>query len=123
MNIDHKTFATIDILRLLGELEHTRFHALFASAVAKDEDAVKYLVLAKDCQDKRRDIQKKYFPNVEEKDWCLVKCASRLLQIMEETASDDMDEIRSVRSIIDSAILITTGEDISGCSNCKFDKK
>lgn len=123
MNIDHKTFATVDILRLLGELEHTRFHALSASAVVKDEDAVKYLVLAKDCQDKRRDIQKKYFPNVEEKDWCLVKCASRLLQIIEETTSDDIEELKEIQSIIDSTMLIATGEDISGCSNCKFDKK
>lgn len=118
--IDHKTFSTIDTLRLLGELEHTRFHAL--SSATNTENEVPYLVLSKDCQDARRDIQKHYFPNIKEKDWCLIKCAARLLQIMEETASSDIDEVKRIRAIIDSTILVATREDISGCENCRKDK-
>ena len=66
-------------------------------------------------------MQKHYFPEVKERDWCIVKSAARLLQIAEETANSDLEEFKSIKAILDSAIYISTGEDISLCEACKKD--
>lgn len=52
----------------------------------------------------------------------MVKSASRLMQLTEEIANGDLNEIRELKEITDLAIQITTGEDISGCSQCRQDK-
>lgn len=116
----HKTMATADILRLIGELEHCRSHAITAVPNAPEDQVLSLLVLASKCQKARRKLQKKYFP-VDEWGWCIVKSASRLMQLTEEIANGDLNEIRELKEITDLAIQITTGEDISGCSNCKQD--
>jgi len=120
--IDHKTMQTADILRLLGELEHLRGHALQATTMADEDKILELLVLANECQVARRKLQKRYFPNVPETYWCMVKSASRLMQLSEETGNREVDELKDVKNIIDSAIRISTGEDISGCSACRTDK-
>ena len=119
--IDHKLMSTVDILSLIGELEHLRRHCLLAVINAPEEHTLRYLVLASQCQRTRRKLQKKYFGKVEERDWCIVKSASRLLQMTEETANDDLDELRELKELVDSAILIATGEDISFCEACRQD--
>ena len=121
MKINHKTMSVVDILRLLAELEHMRFHCLISATSAKDEDTIGLLVLANQCQNTRREIQKHYFPDVTETYWCMVKSAARMLQIMEETADGDLNEIKCVKQIIDSAIALSTGEDISNCESCRKD--
>ena len=123
MNGDkYKTMSTIDILFLIAELEHMRRHAILAAA-SDEEDNFQYLVLASQCQKTRRDIQKKYFSNVKTKDWCIVKSSARLLQLTEELANGDLEEISSLKRIVDEAINISTGEDISMCESCKKDKE
>lgn len=118
----HKNMALADKLRLIGELQHMRSHCILAAA-SEPELSVPYLVLAKRCQSARRDFQKKYFPNTKEKDWCIIKSAGQLLQLLEETADGDAEEMSELKSLVDNAIMITTGEDISGCSACRDDKK
>ena len=119
-NETHKLFSTVDILSEIAELEHLRRHLLLAATVMEDE-AFSYIVLAAECQTARRKIQKKYFGSVATKDWCIVKSAARLLQLMEETANGDLEETKTIKSIVDNAIALATGEDISNCEACHKD--
>lgn len=118
---NHKTMSTIDVLFLLGEIEHLRRHNLLAAIVAPDDEAFKYLVLASECQKTRRAVQKHYFPEVEVRDWCIIKSAARLLQLTEELGNGDLDEIKSLKHLVDESILNITGEDISQCESCAKD--
>ena len=117
----HKKMSVVDILSELGELEHLRRHCLFASVVAEDDDVVPLLVIAKQCQDTRRKLQKKYFPDIKESYWCILKSSSRLLQLWEELAGGDKDELAEIKNIINSAVELVTGEDISNCESCAKD--
>lgn len=121
MDTNHKLMSIADTIELLGALEHLRSHLILASVNSPDDESLSYLILASECQKARREIQKKYFPNVEERNWCIVKCASRLLQLTEETAAGDLDEIKKLKHIVDDAIEISTGEDISFCRACHDD--
>lgn len=121
MNINHSNLSVVDALSLLGELEHTRRHALLAAINAPEEEALSLLVLAKQCQETRRNVQREYFPDLDERHWCLVKCASRMLQLTEELAEGDLEQLKTLKLIIDQTIHITTGEDISGCEACRQD--
>lgn len=67
-------------------------------------------------------MQKQYFPDLEDKDWCMVKVAGHLMQLLEEMADGDIEEVKELKSLIDTTISIATGEDISGCSSCAIDK-
>ena len=81
------------------------------------------MVLAKQCQAIRRELMNRHFGQVEDKYWCVVKSAATLLQIMNEVSGENIDELRDIRHLVDEAILIATGEDISGCSACKKDRE
>lgn len=111
-----------DCLFLIAELEHMRRHAILAAINAPDEEAFQLQVLAKQCQDARRNFMKKHF-KVENRHWCMVKSASRLLQISEEISDGDLDETKELKGIVDSAIGIATGEDISDCESCRKDSE
>lgn len=117
----HKTMTSVDALYALAELEHCRRHCIIAVATAPEDQILSLLILASKCQKARRELQKKYFP-VDEWGWCIVKSAARLMQLTEEIANGDADEIKELKEITDLAIEITTGEDISGCSACRADK-
>lgn len=120
--VNHDNLAMTDYLRLVGELEHSRFHALAAAASMKEgEEPLPYLVIAKHAQTARRELMRKHFKDVNEKDWCLVKCAGTLLQLMSELGEGDAEEIKSIKAIVDEIILEATGEDISGCQSCRGD--
>lgn len=92
-----------------------------AAINAPEEEVFRYLVLASECQKTRRNVQKHYFPNLETKDWCIVKSAARLLQLTEELANGDVSEIKSLKYLVDETISITLGEDISLCESCQND--
>ena len=115
--------STVDILSLLGEVEHLRRHCLLAVVNAPAEQTLRYLVLASQCQRTRRKLQNKYFNKVNERDWCIIKSAARLLQMTEETANADLDELKELKALVDSAISIATGEDISFCEACRQDQE
>lgn len=107
-----------------------RFHALTAvvSLLSSEEDTheelVALLLVAKHCQEARRAIQKECFPNLTERHWCMVKSASTLLQLLGEVGDSlGTENLVDVKNIVDESILVTTGEDISGCEACREDKK
>lgn len=118
--IDHDNLTITDNLRLVGELEHARRHAVMAAASNETEESLPYLMIALHAQQARRAFMKKHF-DVSEKDWCLVKTAGTLLQLMDELAGGDEEEIKQIKSLVDEIIEVTTGEDISGCQSCRGD--
>lgn len=120
-SVDHKKYSTVDVLFLLAELEHMRRHCVLAAVVADEEEAFQHLILAKSCQEQRRELQSKYFPKVKEHNWCIIKSAARLLQLTEEITNGDIKELKDLKNIVNEAISLTTGEDISFCEACRAD--
>lgn len=117
---DHETAGISDQIRLVGELEHIRSHAL-RSAVVGEGDELHYLVLAKQARDLRREFMKKHFPEMDSKDWCLCKSAATLRQIAYEIASEDVDFLRELDQLTDNIWGKALGKDLSGCESCKAD--
>lgn len=107
---------------MVGELEHARRHAVMAAASHETEETLPYLMIALHAQQARREFMKKHF-DVEERNWCLIKSAGTLLQLIDELAGGDEDEIRQIKSLVDEIVETATGEDISGCQSCRGDKE
>lgn len=120
--MDYEKLNVTDSLALIGELEHTRRHLLRSAQYADEDDQVFYLVLAKQCQETRRKLMEKNFP-VDTKLWCLVKCAATLRQLSYETATKDVEMIKTIDGIVDDIMEKATGKDLSECEACKQDSK
>ena len=116
---------TVDILAMVGELEHARRHALRATVVASNEEnedrAFSYQMFANKAQRLRRELTEQHFPELDEKDWCLVKVAACLRQINYETFTDDTKTLSEIDGLVDEILELATGEDLSGCSACRSD--
>lgn len=121
--MDHDTLSVIDQAAIIGELEHIRRHAIrSAHSAEKDEDKFYYLVLAKEAQTARRQFQSKYFPT-STLDWCLVKAACSLKQMVYETMEEDTETLDSIEQLADRILSHATGKDLSGCETCEKDMK
>lgn len=118
---DHETAGISDQIRLVGELEHIRSHAL-RSAVVSVDDGLHYLVIAKQARDLRREFMRKHFPEMDSKDWCLCKSAATLRQIAYEIADEDVEFLSELDQLTDNIWGKALGKDISGCEVCKADK-
>lgn len=120
--ISHEHMALEDTLALLGELEHTRYHALRSAHVAeKDEDKMHYLVTAARAQRARRKVQTK-LEEIGETDWCLVKSGQRLRQLNYELMNGDTELFKELEELVDSVNSHALHQDMSGCRSCKADK-
>ena len=121
MEVDHRKMSVADSIYLIGQLEHMRLHCITAAANAPEEEVIGLLVLAKRCQEERRKFMLMHFPNLPERYWCIVKVSGTLYQLLEELSGVNTEEIKGIKSIIDEAVLLATGDDISGCEACKKD--
>ena len=123
----YSTRNTVDILALVGELEHARRHALRATVTASNEEdaekAFSYQMFANKAQKLRRELTEKNFPDLDEKDWCLVKVAACLRQINYETFTDDTKTLSEIDGLVDEILELATGEDLSGCATCRDDRE
>lgn len=123
----YNTRNTVDVVALLGELEHTRRHALRASVTASNEEneekAFSYQMFANKAQRLRRELTEQNFPDLDEKDWCLVKCAACLRQINYETFTGNTEALTEIDSLVDEILELATGEDLSGCATCRDDRE
>lgn len=131
MENDEKTFnhdkaSVADKIRLIGELEHARAHALRAAVSAweeeDDSESVKYLLLAKRAQTLRRDYMKKHFGQLKDTDWCLCKSAACLRQIAYEVCEGDAVELKEIDDFVDEIWGHALNMDLSDCKACKDDK-
>lgn len=120
---DHKTASEVDILSLLAELEHARRHCVIALKTAPETKRIELIVLANRYEQLRRKLQRKYFPDVDDWGWCIIKASARTMQLAEETFTSDVDSLLEIFNLIDETILAVTGKDISGCKACKDDRE
>lgn len=124
---NHTKASTSDRIALVGELEHSRRHALRSAVTLsieeKPEEAFKFLVWAKQLQDLRRKYMAKHFGSIDTKHWCLCKSTACLRQLAYETEGDDIDFLVEIDNLVDEVWSDATGEDLSDCTACADDKK
>jgi len=121
---DFKTANTSDHIAAIGELEHIARHAQRSKQVAKDtDDEVFYQVIANKAKALRRQYMRTYFPDCDEKLWCLGKASASLRQVVYEADEGHTELIREVDDLVDEIWGKITGEDLSGCEACKSDMK
>lgn len=123
---DHDKASVSDKIRLIGELEHIRAHALRSAASVLEEDddseSVKYLIIAKRAQTLRRDYMKNHFGNIKDTDWCLCKAAACLRQILYEVNDGWPAELKEIDEFVDEIWGQALGMDLSDCVACKEDR-
>ena len=123
MAFDYDLANISDGIRLIGELEHIRAHALRSAQLsAGEEDEIFYQVTAKRAQELRREYMAKHF-NAPEKLHCLGKATAALRQIAYETDEGDDEFLHKVDELVDSVWGKITNSDLSGCESCRQDKK
>ena len=122
----YSTRNTVDVVALIGELEHTRRHALRAFVAASNEEdkerALTYQMFVDKAQRLRRELTEKNFPDLTEKDWCLVKVAACLRQLNYETFTGNTEALTEIDGLVDEILELATGEDLSGCATCRDDR-
>ena len=124
---NHDKAAVADKIRLIGELEHIRAHALRAAASTWEEDddseSVKYLVIAKRAQSLRRDYMKNHFNDLKDTDWCLCKAAASLRQVLYEVNNGWPEELKELDDFVDEIWGQALGVDLSDCVACREDRQ
>lgn len=120
-NDTHKHMALEDQLRLLGELEHGRAHALrSAHAVKGQEDKFFWLVTAARYQRLRRQVQGK-IGEIATEDWCALKVAQNVRQLNYELMSGDEELFNELEDLVDSVNSHVLKRDMTGCGACTND--
>ena len=125
---DHGKASVADKIRMVGELEHARAHALRSAASAlgeesDDSESTRYILLAKRAQTLRRDYMQKHFGNIKDSDWCLCKVAACLRQIAYEVCEGDVEELREIDDFVDEIWGEALGMDLSDCVACREDRE
>ena len=120
---DHEVAAVSDQMRLIGELEHIRAHALRSAVVAESTDKeMFYLILAQQAKDLRRAYMQDHFPEIDSKLWCLCKSAATLRQIAYEIWGERAEQLKEIDNIVDTIWGEAVGKDLSDCESCREDK-
>ena len=112
-----------DLVTIIGECEHCFMHACKAAAASEKEEAVFYQTMADLIKDFRRRFMKEHFPDVEDRDWCLLKSCDSLRQRVYESAHTSHEDLKGVNDIWSEVTEHIFGVDMSGCSACANDKK
>lgn len=131
---DHSKASVSDKIRLIGELEHARAHALrsAASALGEErddsdfsggEESTRYLIIAKQAQTLRREYTRKHFGQLKDTDWCLCKVAACLRQVAYEVCEGDVEELREIDDFVDQIWGEALGMDLSDCISCVEDRQ
>lgn len=124
---NHDKASVSDKIRMVGELEHARAHALRAAASAweesDDSESTRYLLLAKRAQTLRREYMQKHFGDIKDTDWCLCKSAACIRQIAYEVCEGDSVELKELDDFVDEIWGQALGMDLSDCIACKEDRE
>lgn len=120
----YKTLNTSDHIRVIGDLEHIYSHAMRSKQVAwGTDDEVFYQVIANKAKALRRKYMRTYFPDCDDKLWCLGKASASLRQVAYESDEGKTELIKDVDDIVDQIWEKISGRDLSDCAACKEDKK
>lgn len=119
----YKTLNTSDHIRVISELEHIYSHAMRSKQVAwGTDDEVFYQVIANKAKALRRKYMRTYFPDCDDKLWCLGKASASLRQVAYESDEGKTELIKDVDDIVDQIWEKISGRDLSDCAVCKDDK-
>lgn len=120
----YQALNTSDHIRVIGELEHIKSHAERSKqVVAGTDDEVFYQVVANKAKALRRKYMRTYFPDCDDKLWCLGKASASLRQVVYESDEGHAELVKEADDLVDEIWQKITGEDLSSCSACKEDKK
>lgn len=119
----YQTLNTSDHIRAISELEHIYSHAMRSKQVAKDtDDEVFYQVIANKAKTIRRKYMRTYFPECDDKLWCLGKASASLRQVVYEADEGHTELVREVDDLVDEIWGRISHKDLYGCESCKSDK-
>lgn len=120
----YQTLNTSDHIRVISELEHIYSHAMRSKEVAwGTDDEVFYQVIANKAKALRRKYMRTYFPDCDDKLWCLGKASASLRQVIYEADEGNTELLKDADDIIDSIWGKISGKDLSDCEACRADKK
>ena len=120
----YKTLNTSDHIRVIGELEHIYSHAMRSKQVAwGTDDEVFYQVIANKAKALRRKYMRTYFPNCDDKLWCLGKASASLRQVIYESDEGNTELVKDADDIVDQIWEKISGRDLSDCESCRSDKE
>lgn len=123
-NEKYQTLNTADHIRVIGDLEHCYAHAKRSQQVAKGtDDEVFYQVIANKTKELRRKYMRTYFPDCDDKLWCLGKASASLRQVVYEADEGHTELVKEVDDLVDEIWSRISGRDLSGCAICKDDKE
>lgn len=111
-----------DQLGVVEELEHAYSHLLKTASTLEEGEAVFYLTTAQMVKDFRREFMREHFPNVEDKDWCLVKAFSAVKQRIYESANTSYKDLKTINELWALVMEHIFGVDMSDCVACTQDK-
>lgn len=121
----HTHLALEDTLALLGELQHSRRHALRAAHIAHTkqdkENELFWLVTANRCMEARRKAQGK-LGDIETSEWCPLKSAQAIRQLNYETMTGDIELFNDLEELVDSINSHVLKQDMTSCESCASDK-
>lgn len=119
----YKTLNTSDHIRVIGDLEHIYSHAMRSKQVAwGTDDEVFYQVIANKAKALRRKYMRTYFPDCDDKLWCLGKASASLRQVVYESDEGNTELVKDADDLVDQIWEKITGKDLSDCESCKSDK-
>ena len=120
----HKSASISDKISAVGELEHILYHARKSASVKIEDKELEtfFQTVARMTLDFRRRYMKKHFPDCPEELWCLGKAVETARQRIYEADEGDTEDLNDIDAIWNMIWEKITGEDLSGCSNCREDK-
>lgn len=120
----YQTLNISDHIAAVGEMEHLYRHAMRSKQVAKGtDDEVFYQVIANKAKALRRKYMRTYFPDCDDKLWCLGKASASLRQVAYEADEGHTELVREVDDLVDEIWGRISHKDLSGCRSCVDDKK
>lgn len=120
----YQALNTSDHIRAISELEHIYSHAMRSKQVAwGTDDEVFYQVIANKAKALRRKYMRTYFPDCDDKLWCLGKASASLRQVIYEADEGNTELLKDADDIVDSIWGKISGKDLSDCEACKSDRK
>ena len=123
LNKKYQTLNTSDHIRVLSELEHIYSHAKRSQQVsAGTDDEVFYQVIANKAKALRRKYMRTYFPDCDEKLWCLGKASASLRQVVYECDEGNAELIKEADDLVDEIWGRISHEELYGCQACRNDK-
>lgn len=119
-NFDRANLA--DQITVVGNLEHLYYHLLKAASTLSEEEALDYLTMAIMAKNFRRAFMREHFPDVEDRDWCIIKATETVRQRVYESANTSHKDLKMVNDLWSTVMEKIFNEDMSGCVACAEDR-